>query len=216
MRIFITGTDTGIGKTYVSVQLLNVFHQMNLSSIAIKPVATGCDHFQNRLFHPDALLLQQHASISLPYSYINPIAFKLPIAPHIHAKKNNLILSVQSIMNLIQPALNYPADIYLIEGAGGLCVPFNLKESWIDFIRAVNANIILVIGIKLGCLNHSILTYEKIKQSQLPFIGWIANCIDPHMSYTADNIKTLEQWLGEQPLDIISYRGTFNKSFSFC
>lgn len=149
-KIFITGTDTNIGKTYVTVKLLQQFNRQGLKTIGLKPVATGCINGQNE----DALLLQQNASIQVDYSLINPFSFALAVSPNIACDN----ISIEKISYALQKAFKIQADIYLIEGIGGWFVPLNSKKTMADLVKTIEKiEIILVVGIRLGCLNHSLL-----------------------------------------------------------
>lgn len=188
-RFFITGTDTGVGKTYFACHFLQQLKANGQSTVALKPLATGCDA---NLHNEDALLLQQAATVQLPYKEINPVAFEPPIAPHIAAARVGQKLEAASLADACKTAFSHPADVYIVEGAGGLLVPLNDTETWLDFIRIIEAEIILVIGMRLGCLNHALLTYEAIQNSGCKFSGWVANPIDPAMPYLAENIHFLQ------------------------
>jgi dethiobiotin synthetase len=197
-KIFITGTDTNIGKTYVSVKLLQEFNQLGLKTIGIKPVATGCSNGYNE----DALLLQQNSSVKLDYCLINPFSFEPPISPNIACAD----LTVDKIWNSLQEALNTKADIYIIEGAGGWFAPLNAKETMADLVKKFeDIEIILVVGIRLGCLNHALLTYQAIKNFNLNIAGWIANIIDPSAQAIDENIDTLKAYITEPCLKVINY-----------
>lgn len=197
-KIFISGIDTDIGKTYVSIKLLQEFNQQGLKTIGIKPVATGCINGYNM----DALLLQQHSSVKLDYSLINPFSFEPPISPNIAAPD----LTVDKIWISLQEALNIKADIHLIEGVGGWMTPLNYKETMADLVKKFeDIEIILVVAIRLGCLNHTLLTYRAIKDANLPVAGWIANIIDPNMQAIDENIFTLKAFINEPCLRVIQY-----------
>lgn len=213
MKLFITGTDTGVGKTYTSIQLLQAFNKQGLSTLGIKPVSSGCIKQDGHFYNEDALILQKASSIKLPYEKINPFAFEPAIAPHIAADQIGCALNVAMLKQKTQHALNYPADICLVEGVGGWSVPLNDNETMADFVVAQDLSIILVIGIRLGCLNHALLTYNAIKQSGAKIMGWIGNHIDTQMEYQNENIHTLKKWLPisclgttpyQCPLDLIS------------
>lgn len=205
--IFITGTDTHIGKTFVSALLLKEYNALGLKTFAIKPIASGSqqnadDEWQNE----DALCLQTHASIKKSYPIINPVALRDPIAPHLAARNMNLSLSKNSVKKTILSSIQSNADINIIEGAGGWDVPINDAELFSDVICELNIPVILVVGIKLGCINHALLTYKNIIARNAPFIGWIANCVTPDMPYMNENITTLQQWLKHPCLGIIPYQ----------
>jgi dethiobiotin synthetase len=207
MRLFITGTDTGVGKTYVSCGLLNLFKQQGLTTVAIKPVASGCEMTPQGLRNEDALLLQKHASVQLSYELINPISFEPPIAPHIAAQKVNFNLTTKNILKKCQPALNTPADIHLIEGAGGWLVPLHADETMGDLAQALDTEVILVVGLRLGCINHALLSIEAIKNKGCTLKGWIANHLDFAMLYQQENLLTLTERIKAPLLATMPYQG---------
>jgi dethiobiotin synthetase len=190
---FVAGTDTSIGKTTVAVQLLRHYNKLNYSTVGLKPVASGCEKTPAGLRNEDALLLQDAASIKLPYEQVNPITFEPPIAPHIAAQLAGEPLSVKRLTAACQHGLDRLADVTIIEGAGGWLVPLNQKENISDFVSHHQFPTILVVGMRLGCLNHALLTVESIKASGVPLAGWIANHIDPDMEAQKDNLETLKQ-----------------------
>jgi dethiobiotin synthetase len=188
-RYFVTGTDTDCGKTYVTTQLVNYFPH----AAAIKPIASGCMEIDGELISSDAQQLQQKTG--LPLEVINPWRFKKPIAPHLAAKEEGINLSAQEIadycLNLQLPGVQQ----LFIEGAGGLMVPLNEKETWIDFLKISQIPVILVVGMKLGCINHALLTEAALQAHDIPCTGWIANCLDSEMSALSANIDTLKNRL---------------------
>lgn len=205
-KIFIAGTDTGIGKTFVSCLLLKEFNAIPLKTFAIKPIATGCQQnsygeWQNN----DALCLQTASSIKQPYKVVNPIALKDPIAPHLAARKMNIELSKASVKKSILFSLQQNAEITIIEGVGGWLVPLNDRELFADVICELNIPIILVVGMKLGCLNHALLTYTNMLAMNASIIGWIANCLLPDTLLLNENIYTLQKLLKKPCLGVIPY-----------
>lgn len=197
-RIFITGTDTDVGKTLVTSCLIENLQQANHTVTAIKPVAAGCDWLDGQLKNSDALMLQQSMHQSISYDQVNPIALELPIAPHIAAAKENLSLSVRFLQQQCD-LFQYKSDILLIEGAGGWLVPLNDSETLADFVIAESLDVVLVVGMKLGCINHAMLTIQTIKSSGLNLVAWVANIIDPDMLMIDENIETIKQRI-EAPL----------------
>ena len=153
----------------------------------------------------DAWALQQNSSILLHYHQINPIAFEPPISPNIAAREANRILTVQELKQKTQYALQFSADICLVEGVGGWYVPLNHQETMADYVKATGLRALLVVGVRLGCLNHTLLTYQAILQDQVPIVGWIANCIDPHMSHVEENLNTLREFLPIPCLGVIGF-----------
>jgi len=193
---FIAGTDTGIGKTYISCKILQHYNKKGLSTVGLKPVGTGGFIQNGKIVNEDALLLLENSSIKLPYEIVNPYSFLPPVSPHI-ACKNLSAVKISSKLQKIIHANN--ADIYVIEGAGGFQTPINNHETMADLSVSLNFPIILVIAIRLGALNHGILTYNAIKKLNLPIHGWVANIIDPDMIAIKENIKFLTQYI-EAPL----------------
>lgn len=205
--IFITGTDTAVGKTTVSLFLLKKLKQLGYTTFAMKPIASGCTMNKNNdLINDDALALQAAASILKPYSLVNPIALKEPIAPHLAAKLMGKALSIDLVTKAITSCLAAEADINLIEGVGGWSVPLNETELFSEVICHLKIPIILVVAIKLGCLNHAILTYHTIRQMKVPILGWVANCIEREMLARNENIETLRQWIAAPCLGIIPFK----------
>ncbi|MBQ0720962.1 MAG: dethiobiotin synthase [Gammaproteobacteria bacterium] len=172
---FITGTDTGVGKTSVAVALLQAATKCGLSTAAVKPVAAGCEMTDEGLRNDDALYLQQACSTALSYAQINPFALQPPIAPHFAAARQGLHLDAQQLATHCQSVLDLKADLTLIEGAGGWRVPLNESESFADMAKLLAVPVILVVDIKLGCLNHALLSAEGIRADGLLLAGWVAN-----------------------------------------
>lgn len=207
MKLFITGTDTNVGKTYVSVGILKAFNQEKKRTLGGKPIASGCFQKNGKLYNHDALLLKETASIKLPYKKINPFAFQPAIAPHIAAELEMQPLSVKKLNQKMRGLFVSAADIYLIEGIGGWYVPLNKHETMADFVIGNKFNVILVVGITLGCLNHAILTHRAIQEDGACLLGWIANCIDPEMCFSRENIAALRGLLPSPCLGVVDYRG---------
>lgn len=201
--LFITGTDTDVGKTVVATGLLCCFAEKGKSTCAIKPVAAGCESGKQGLCNDDALALQAAATTSLPYTQVNPIALKEACAPHIAAFKEGRRIQLPRIEGICRGVLTQKADICVIEGAGGWRVPLNERESLSGLAVALNSPVILVVGMKLGCLNHALLTAEAIVRDGLPIAGWVANTLDQPMSYLDENIATLEGMLPAPCLGVV-------------
>lgn len=194
--IFIAGTDTGVGKTTFALSLLDELNTAGHKTFAFKPIATGGFYnTQNELQNEDALLLQHAASIKDNYTRVNPIIFRDPIAPHIAAQKENVTLTKKIVIEKINASIRHDADFNIIEGAGGICVPLNDHELYADVIVELKIPVILVVGIRLGCLNHAILTYDYMRSKNMVLQGWIANCIDPAMLAQDENIRALKKWI---------------------
>lgn len=192
---FITGTDTDAGKTTVAAGLLCAARRLGFSTLAIKPVASGCDLTAQGLRNSDALALAQHSSIKLPYAHINPFAFTPAIAPHLAAQLAGVKLNVETLQNACSQVLSQQADLTLIEGAGGWRVPISANQTMADLAKALQLPVILVVGVRLGCINHALLTAEAIARDGLELAGWVANYVEPDMPALAENLISLEQHL---------------------
>ncbi len=196
---FIAGTDTDAGKTFVACQLLRAAQQRGFRTLGLKPLAAGAEKTAEGLRNADALLLQQASSVQLPYEVINPFCFLEAIAPHIAAEKSaaekiGMQLNARDIALHIRHTLdNTDFDYAVIEGAGGWRVPLNEQETLADVAKLLNVPVILVVGMKLGCLNHALLTTEAITRDGLVLRGWIANDFGNPMPYLKENIAALEQ-----------------------
>jgi dethiobiotin synthetase len=214
LKYFITGTDTNVGKTYITCSLLKCFEKQGYSTLGLKPLASGCNEVEGVLYNEDALLLQKASSISVDYSTINPFAFEDPIAPHLAAQKAGQKISVEIIQkNLLQTFETYPCDLTLIEGAGGWLLPLNEKETLADLALLLAIPVIMVVGMRLGCINHALLTCEAMKQQRIPLKGWIANCIPPSMLALDENIETLQGKIEAPCLGVIPWGGEVTTLF---
>ncbi len=201
---FIAGTDTEVGKTYVTCQLLEYYKAQGLTTVAIKPVAAGVIS-QAEPVNADVLKLQQAMTVSLPVEDINPVLLTAPLSPNIAARRQGMTLTVEEIALSCKPALQTQADIILVEGCGGWLCPLNSTETMADLVKRLNLEVILVVGLRLGCLNHSLLTAEVMKSSGCRLSGWIANCIDPGMQAVNENINTLKSRLQLPLITTLNY-----------
>lgn len=189
--LFITGTDTDIGKTVISAALCHGFAARGERVAALKPIAAGCEQTADGLRNADALSLMAAASIALPYATVNPYAFKPAIAPHLAAAAAGIEIDPDRIkLDIDRVADN--ADRVIVEGAGGWQVPMDEFLSFADLAELIGYPVILVVGMRLGCLNHALLSADAIYSRNVPIGGWIANCIDPDMSHLQENIETLK------------------------
>lgn len=187
---FVTGTDTDVGKTYVSNLLLQQFNRQGRRAIGYKPIAAGAQLSADGLRNDDALILQQASSGSPSYELINPICFREPIAPHIAAKNlGQEITTAQLIRWWHNRATDY--QIELVEGAGGWRLPINDSQWLSEFVADANLDVLLVVGMRLGCLNHALLTVEAIKHDGLNLVGWVANQLEQPMNHYQTNLDYL-------------------------
>lgn len=192
---FIAGTDTDVGKTTVAAGLLFAARQAGLSTVAGKPVASGSAVTPNGLRNADALALLAQCSVDLSYDEVNPFAFEPAIAPHLAAREAGVPLTVQGLARPMRLLLARNADFTLIEGAGGWRVPLADQANLSDLAVALSLPVILVVGVRLGCINHALLTAEAIANDGLQLAGWVANIIDPKTSRLEENLATLAERL---------------------
>jgi len=192
---FITGTDTDAGKTTVAAGLLHAARLSGLSTAAGKPVASGCSVTPQGLRNADALALQAESSIKLTYDEVNPVAFEPAIAPHLAAREAGVALTVNSLLQPMRHILSKQADFTLIEGAGGWRVPLADQSNLSDLAVALGLPVILVVGVRLGCINHALLSAEAIARDGLHLVGWVANVTDGKTSRLEENLATLAERL---------------------
>lgn len=203
---FITGTDTEVGKTRVTVELLKALNRQGLQTLGLKPLAAGADEHEGEWTNEDALALRDAASVKLAYEQVNPVLLKAPMAPHLAAERERRSLSLRTLEGHCRGTLMMNRyDIALIEGAGGWRVPLNPRESLAGLPKILNCPVILVVGMRLGCLNHALLTAEAIQRDGLTLAGWVANCIDPDMAELDANIATLTTLIPAPRLGIVPY-----------
>jgi dethiobiotin synthetase len=205
-KFFITGTDTGVGKTTVTTLLLSQLKRLGYSVIACKPIASGMIETVNGLQNEDAANFLQLNSIKTSYQQINPFCFNLPVSPNIADLYEQKNISITKILQKMQAIFSYKIDFMLIEGVGGWKVPINGHETTADLAHALNIPIILVVGIRLGCLNHALLTYDAIMNSNLAIAGWVASCIAPQTLMIEENIVTLQKRLNIPFLGVLPYQ----------
>lgn len=197
---FVTGTDTGIGKTTVSCALLHAFAAQGKKVAGMKPMAAGRENGQ----WLDVELLLAASNANVARQDVNPYAFDPPISPHIAAQQAGMEIDL-SVIHRAYRQLCAEADIVIVEGAGGFLVPVNQHRTGADLAKTLNLPVILVVGMRLGCLNHALLTAQAIRAAGLPLAGWVANCIDPQMKVLSENIATLEQRLDGPLLGVVPF-----------
>ncbi|WP_333873345.1 dethiobiotin synthase [Methylobacter sp.] len=200
---FITGTDTNVGKTWATVALMRYFKSRGKSVVGMKPVASGCLTQDGQLKNEDALLIQENASVQLDYDLINPYAYEQPVSPHIAGVRNPVRLD---LLESRFEQLKTLADIVVVEGAGGWYTPLNEREAIDDLAKLLALPVIMVVAIRLGCINHARLTYQAIKQSGISCAGWVAVCTDPELLSRDENIQTIKQALDMPLLGVLPYR----------
>ena len=214
---FITATDTAAGKTTISHALLRLAKQQNLSTLGIKPIASGCKLTEKGLRNDDAMQLLSASSLAVSYTDVNPIALHPEIAPHIALQQIKQECTVKMLAKHCSLLLDMKADLTIIEGAGGWRVPLNNQEFISDLVKQLDIAVILVLPIKLGCLNHALLTTEVIKKDGVRIAGWIANCITPSIKSHYENIETLINLLDAHYLGEVPYMtdNNFDKALNY-
>lgn len=204
---FVTGTDTDIGKTLVATALLAAARARGVTTLGLKPVAAGCHDSPEGLRNEDALALQSVSTLMpLPYQEVNPVALPAACSPHIAAREAGRRVTVSQLAGYCRYSLSRRAGLTLIEGAGGWRVPLNDRESLSLLARELQLPVILVVGMRLGCLNTALLTTEAILRDGLRLAGWVANEVDPAMAYLDDNIETLTRLLPAPCLGRLPWR----------
>lgn len=212
-NFFITGTDTNAGKTYVACKLIQQYIAQGYKVVGMKPVAAGCELIDGVWVNDDVLKLEAASNVKVPRALVNPYSFNVAIAPHIAAEKVGVQIEIAVIQQAFD-ALKKLADIVIVEGAGGFLVPLNVTETMADLAAALDAAVILVVGIKLGCINHTLLTAEAIKARKLNLHGWVANQIEPDMAFNDENIATISQKLGMNCMANYAYKSWFSMYLS--
>jgi dethiobiotin synthetase len=207
--LFITGTDTGIGKTHVATAIVTALNLRGLRTSVMKPVASGCERTDEGLRNEDALQLMSMASIHQDYEDVNPYAFEPAVAPHIAAELVGEPIDLAEIHRRYTKNLLH-SDVCVVEGVGGWMVPLNADETVADLAMELQLPIVLVVGIRLGCINHALLTIEQIERDDLPLLGWVANIIDPEMSMQEENIETLKQRIPYPCMGVLPYAPNAN------
>ncbi|MGR5131870.1 dethiobiotin synthase [Vibrio alfacsensis] len=201
---FIAGTDTDVGKTVASKAILHALAEKGLNTIGYKPVASGSDKTEQGLRNSDALHLQKAATLDTAYDDVNPYALELPASPHIAAKHENVVIEYQVLSEKLAQH-KAQSDIVLVEGAGGWRVPVSDTDSLSTWVQQEQLPVVLVVGIKLGCLSHALLTAEVIKADGLNLVGWVANRVNPGTEHYAEIIDMLEERLDAPKLGEIPY-----------
>lgn len=197
--IFVTGTDTEIGKTHVACGLARAARAQGLAVAAFKPVAAGCELTPQGLRNDDAMALREACAADYDYSVTNPYALPDAIAPHLAAERASVNIDLNHLSQCYERVAS-GQDLVIVEGAGGWAVPLNKDQDFADWVSAMRWPVLLVVGMRLGCLNHAALSAQAISQ-RVPLLGWVANCLPPEQPCLADNISTLRQrlpapWLG--------------------
>lgn len=207
-QFFITGTDTEVGKTFISQTILYALQQRRKSGIGFKPIASGCEQTSDGLRNDDALSLLRASTMELHYNDVNIYSFEPAIAPHIAAQLSGTELSIPRISEGLLKLQQKQPDVLLVEGAGGWRLPLTLTPKPVflsEFAVQHNLPVVLVVGMRLGCLNHACMTMEAIAHDGLELAGWVANHIDDAMANRSHNLRSLQAlipapFMGEVPM----------------
>ncbi|MEI7188471.1 dethiobiotin synthase [Dickeya dianthicola] len=203
-RWFVTGTDTDVGKTVASVALLQAARRAGFRTAGYKPVASGCDVTPLGIRNSDALQLQANSSVALPYDAVNPLAFVEPTSPHIVSAAENRPIAFSTLSGGLR-ALERQADWVLVEGAGGWFTPLSERHTFADWVREEALPVILVVGVKLGCINHAMLTAQAVQQAGLRLAGWVANVVQRPGRHHHAYLQTLRERIPAPLLGEIPY-----------
>jgi dethiobiotin synthetase len=199
---FVTGTDTGVGKTAVALGLMHRLQVQGDRVAGMKPVASGCEPAPSGLRNADALQLQRQSSVAMEYALINPYAFAPAIAPHIAARQAGVRIELDTILSAYAQIAGQ-VDRVVVEGVGGWQVPLNERDTLADLARKLELPVILVVGMRLGCLNHALLSAAAISHAGLQLAGWVANRLPPEPDCVEENINTLKSRLSAPLLGIV-------------
>ena len=203
--VFLTGTDTEVGKTVVATAMVRSLADSGQRIAVMKPIAAGADPTPEGLRNADALALIAAANVPAPYQTVNPYCLKLPASPHIAAANEGITLKLAPIVQAFGQ-LTRISDLVVVEAAGGWLAPINEMETMADIAAALDLPVLLVVGLRLGCLNHALLTAQAIEARGLTFAGWIANHLQPRFDHAAENIATLEARLAAPLLDVVPFQ----------
>lgn len=188
--VFVTGTDTGVGKTLASTALLHAMRDAGVRAVGMKPLASGCERIDGAWRNEDALALQHASAFAVPYEDINPFALEHPLAPELAARDAGITVTLQPILDAHE-RLRAQADCVVVEGVGGWMAPLATDLMQADLVRALDVPVVLVVGLRLGCLNHAYLTARAIVADGGRLAGWIGTAIDPDMARAQDNLALL-------------------------
>ena len=202
---FVTGTDTGVGKTLIACALLHAFAAAGKSAVGMKPVAAGCEAGPGGPSWGDGDMLRAASTVAAPLELVSPYAFAPPVAPHVAAAQAGVTIDLPRIREACE-RLRRLADIVIVEGVGGFKVPLNDAQDTADLAKLLELPVILVVGMRLGCINHALLTAQAIGSAKLPLAGWVANRVDPGMAAFEENVQALEARIAAPLLGVVGYR----------
>jgi dethiobiotin synthetase len=202
--LFVTGTDTGVGKTLICVSLVKALVKHGLRVAVMKPIASGSERTLEGLRNADAMALAGASNVPVPYASINPFCFEPAVSPHIAAEEAKIDVNLNVIKSRFE-ALASGSDFVVVEGAGGWYAPISRTRSMADLPKSLGIPAILVVGLRLGCLNHALLSKEAIAARGVEWAGWVANAVDPTLARAAENLSSLERMLGSEPLAVFPF-----------
>jgi dethiobiotin synthetase len=211
--VFITGTDTAVGKTLVGCALVRGLVALGLKVAVMKPVAAGAEPTPQGLRNADALVLMAASNVAATYEEVNPYCLNLAVSPHIAANEDGTSIDIDMIAEDLD-RLARRSDFVVVEGAGGWLAPLSDTQTMADLARTLGLPVLLVVGLKLGCLNHAHLTRASIDAHGVAFAGWIASCLDGQMVRPAENLATLARTLREPALAIVPFTARFESALS--
>jgi dethiobiotin synthetase len=200
--VFVTGTDTGVGKTVAAAGLVRGLVAQGLRVAVMKPVASGSERTAEGLRNEDALTLIAASNVAVPYESVNPYCFEPPVSPHIAADEAGIRVDLAQIRRNFED-LVARSDWIVAEGAGGWLAPIGPATGIRKLAMTLRLPVVMVVGLRLGCINHALLTKLAIEAHGAEFAGWIANTIDPAMARRSENLETLIRLIGEQPLAVV-------------
>lgn len=201
---FVTGTDTGVGKTLVTAALLRAFAKTGLRVTGMKPIAAGAELINGELWNEDVAMLAAASNTNLPRELTTTYLLREPAAPHIAAQLEHVSLDMQQLLDCYQQ-IAQQSDSVIVEGVGGFCVPINDEVDTADLAVQLGLDVVMVVGLRLGCINHAMLTAEAIKARGLNLVGWVANQIDVNMSHQQANLQALEQRLPAPLIGVVPW-----------
>ena len=207
--VFVTGTDTGVGKTLVAQTIVHVLRKQYDKVGVMKPVASGADFINGLLQNEDAIKLQKACNVSLPYALINPYCFSPAISPHIAAELEGVTIDISHIQTCFENIARQ-VDVVVVEGAGGWHTPLNKTATIETLAQTLSIPVVLVVGLRLGCLNHASLTMSALHQSGVSVLGWIGSVIDPDYQYLDKSISSLKQRISAPCLGILPFTNDQN------
>jgi dethiobiotin synthetase len=196
--LFVTGTDTGVGKTAIACGLLRAYAARGLRAVGMKPVAAGAVRESDTLMNEDVRALKLAGNVAAPDALMNPYCFEAAVAPHIAAMQAGITIDLDRLKNAFTE-LAARCDVVIVEGAGGFRVPLGAEWDTSDLARALDIPVVLVVGMRLGCINHALLTAHAVRIAGLTLAGWVANHIDPALACAEENVAALRERL-EAPM----------------